>query len=79
LLVANDKVYANSDDGQLYCINAKGGNILWQIRSSGSSTVLTYLNGVVYFVGGGDGNLYAVDGETGEYLWKIESPDVSKK
>jgi outer membrane protein assembly factor BamB len=78
LLVRNDKVYANSDGGQLFCINAQNGNILWEIRSSGSSTVLSYLNGVVYFVGGGDGKLHAVDAETGEYLWKIESPDLGK-
>jgi outer membrane protein assembly factor BamB len=78
ILLDNDKVYANSDGGQLFCLNAKGGNILWQIRSSGSSTALSYLKGVVYFVGGGDGNLHAVDAETGEYLWKIESPDKAK-
>ena len=78
LLVANDKVYANSDDGQLACIDVYSGRILWQIRSSGTSKPLSYLNGVVYFVGGGDGKLHAVDGETGEYLWKIESPDLGK-
>jgi outer membrane protein assembly factor BamB len=78
LLVENDRVYANSDGGQLFCINAQNGNILWEIRSSGSSTVLSYLNGVVYFVGGGDGKLHAVVAETGEYLWKIESPDLGK-
>jgi outer membrane protein assembly factor BamB len=78
ILVADGKVYANSDSGNLTCINANGGNVLWQIRSSGSSTALTYLNGVVYFVGGGDGKLHAVDAETGEYIWKIESPDIGK-
>jgi outer membrane protein assembly factor BamB len=78
ITISNDKVYANSDGGQLFCFNAHSGNTLWEIRSSGSSTVLSYLNGVVYFVGGGDGKLHAVDAETGEYLWKIESPDLSK-
>jgi PQQ-like domain len=78
ITVTNDKVFANSDDGQLACINAKGGNILWNIRSSGSSSALIYLNGIVYFVGGGDGKIHAVDAETGEYLWKIESPDIVK-
>ena len=78
LLIANNRVYANSDDGQLACIDATNGSILWQIRSSGSSTPLSILNGVVYFVGGGDGKLHAVDAETGNYLWKIESPDIGK-
>jgi hypothetical protein len=78
ILVDNDKVYANSDGGQLFCLDHSSGKLLWQIRSSGTSTVLSYLNGVVYFVGGGDGKLHAVDAETGEYLWKIESPDLGK-
>lgn len=78
LLIANNKVYANSDNGQLACIDANTGKIIWQIRSSGTSKPLSILNGVIYFVGGGDGKLHAVDAETGEYLWKIESPDISK-
>jgi outer membrane protein assembly factor BamB len=78
ILIENDKVYANSDGGHLICINANNGSIRWNIVSSGTSTALSYLNGVVYFVGGGDGKLHAVDAETGEYLWKIESPDLQK-
>jgi outer membrane protein assembly factor BamB len=78
ILIENDKVFANSDGGQLMCLDANSGRLLWNIRSSGSSTILSYLNGVVYFVGGGDGKLHAVDSETGEYLWKLESPDKSK-
>ena len=78
LLVANGKVYANNDSGQLACFDINSGRKLWDIRSSGSSTELSYLNGVVYFVGGGDGKLHAVDAETGDYLWKIVSPDLSK-
>jgi outer membrane protein assembly factor BamB len=78
LLIANNRVYANSDNGQLACIDVYSGRILWNVRSSGTSKPLSYLNGVVYFVGGGDGKLHAVDAETGEYLWKIESPDKDK-
>ncbi len=78
LLIANGKVYANNDSGQLACFEISSGRKLWDIRSSGSSTELSYLNGVVYFVGGGDGKLHAIDAETGDYLWKIVSPDLSK-
>ena len=78
VLVENGRVYANSDGGQLVCLDANNGRILWNISSSGTSTPLSYLNGVVYFVGGGDGKLHAVDAETGDYLWKIISPDLSK-
>ena len=36
---------------------------------------MSYLNGVIYFVGGGDGKLHAVEAATGKYLWRLESPD----
>jgi PQQ-like domain len=78
LLIAENKVYLNDSNGLLSCIDANSGRIFWSIRSSGSSTELSYLNGVIYFVGGGDGKLHAVDAETGAYLWKIESPDKGK-
>jgi outer membrane protein assembly factor BamB len=78
ILVDKDRIYANSDAGQLFCLNAVNGIINWQIRSSGSSTPLSILNGIIYFVGGGDGKLHAVDAETGAYLWKIDSPDKGK-
>jgi outer membrane protein assembly factor BamB len=78
LIVENGRVYVNGNNGNLTCLNADNGSKLWTIRSSGSSSMLSYLNGVVYFVGGGDGKLHAVDAETGEYLWKIESPDIKK-
>jgi outer membrane protein assembly factor BamB len=78
VLVENGNVYINGNNGNMTCLNASGGTVKWVVRTSGSSTTLSYLNGVVYFVGGGDGKLHAVDAETGEYLWKIESPDKVK-
>jgi outer membrane protein assembly factor BamB len=78
LIVTENRLYANSDDGYLHCINLDTGNVIWTIRSSGSSSKLNYINGVIYFVGGGDGKLHAVEAATGNYLWKIESPDLGK-
>lgn len=78
LLCANQSIYANSDSGDLICLDASTGAVKWTIRSSGSSTPLSILNGVLYFVAGGDGKLHAVDAETGNYLWKIDSPDIGK-
>ncbi len=78
LLVAENRLYANSDDGYLHCINLENGNIIWKLRTSGSSSKLDYTNGVIYFVGGGDGKLHALEASTGNYVWKLESPDLSK-
>ena len=78
LFAVNNRLYANSDDGYLNCLDLEYGNVVWKIRSSGSSSKLSYLNGVIYFVGGGDGKLHAVDATTGNYIWKIDSPDIGK-
>jgi outer membrane protein assembly factor BamB len=78
LIVAENRLYANSDNGFLHCINLDTGNVIWEIRTSGSSSKLGYINGVIYFVGGGDGKLHAVEAATGNYLWKLESPDLGK-
>ena len=78
LFAVGSKLYANSDDGYLNCLDAQSGSMVWRIRSSGSSSKLGYLNGIIYFVGGGDGKLHAVDAETGNYIWKLESPDADK-
>ncbi len=59
----------------LYALDMATGNIVWREPSSGTSSRLQYLNGVIYFVGGGDGLLHAVDVDTGRHLWKIRSPD----
>jgi outer membrane protein assembly factor BamB len=78
LMVAENRLYANSDNGFLHCINLETGDVIWEIRTSGSSTKLGYLNGIIYFVGGGDGKLHAIEATTGNYLWKLESLDKSK-
>ncbi len=61
----------------LYALDLTTGQTVWSEPSSGTSSHLQYLNGVVYFVGGGDGLLHAVDIETGKHHWKISSPDLA--
>ena len=75
IIIEENRLYANSNDGYLYCFDLETGSLIWKIRSSGSSTKMSYLNGVIYFVGGGDGKLHAVEAATGKYLWRLESPD----
>jgi outer membrane protein assembly factor BamB len=78
LMVAENRLYANSDNGYLHCLNLENGNLIWEIRTSGSSSKLGYMNGLIYFVGGGDGKLHAIEASTGKYFWKLNSPDISK-
>ena len=76
IIVAKSKVIANSEDTYLYALDTETGRQAWKEKSSGTSSPMAYLNGVVYFTGGGDGLLHAVDVETGGHLWRLRSPDL---
>jgi outer membrane protein assembly factor BamB len=75
-IYVNGKILANNENTYLYALDPNTGQELWREKSSGTSSYMSVLNGVVYFVGGGDGLLHAVDIETGKHLWKIRSPDL---
>ena len=75
-IIAEDKVLANNEDTYLYALDPETGRQLWKEKSSGTSSPMAYLNGVVYFVGGGDGLLHAVEVATGKHLWRLHSPDL---
>ena len=76
-IIADNKLIANCEDTFTYCLDPLTGRQLWQEKSSGTSTLISYLNGVAYFSGGGDGKLHAIDATTGKHLWKLKSPDES--
>lgn len=74
-IIADNKLIANCEDTYTYCLDPLTGRQLWKEKSSGTSTPISYLNGVVYFLGGGDGKLHAIDATTGKHLWRVKSPD----
>ena len=76
IIVAENKLLANSEDTYLYALDLGTGRQVWKEKSSGTSSPMAYLNGVVYFTGGGDGLLHAIEVATGKHLWKIQSPDL---
>lgn len=78
MILADNKLFSACEDRVLYCVDALTGRMLWREQNTGTCSELTYLNGVVYYLGGGDGLLHAVDAETGKHLWKISSPDLKK-
>jgi outer membrane protein assembly factor BamB len=76
MLLADNKLFSACEDRFLYCIDIRNGSILWKEQNTGTCSELSYLNGVVYYLGGGDGLLHAVDAETGKHVWKVKSPDL---
>ncbi|MCU0428233.1 MAG: PQQ-binding-like beta-propeller repeat protein [Candidatus Kapabacteria bacterium] len=71
-------IIGNCEDTFMYALDAQTGKQLWATKTSGTSSRLFEMNGVIYFTGGGDGLLHAVDAKTGRHIWKKESPDLQK-
>jgi eukaryotic-like serine/threonine-protein kinase len=66
--VTNGVVYVDSDDKNLYALNAKTGTKLWSYKTGsavGSSPAVA--DGVVYF-GSSDFNVHALNAKTGAKL-----------
>ncbi len=75
-IIEEGKLIGSCENEKLYCLNPDNGGFIWQTEGSGTSSRLAYLNGVVYFSGGGDGKLHAVDTDTGKTLWKINAGNI---
>lgn len=68
---ANDKVFIGSDDGNLYCLNARTGALYWKYTSNSSiQSSPTVVNGIVYF-GSSNKKIYALDATTGTLKWQF--------
>ncbi|MEP6738181.1 MAG: PQQ-binding-like beta-propeller repeat protein, partial [Chryseolinea sp.] len=78
MILADGRLYTANEDRYVYCLDPNIGQIIWRKESTGTCSELSYLNGVIYFLGGGDGLLHAVDASTGDQLWKVQSPDLKK-
>jgi outer membrane protein assembly factor BamB len=73
--VANGVVYAASQDGNLYALNAETGALQWKYvlgPLSGNSSPAVE-KGVVHV--GGNGTVYALDARTGAQLWAFTAND----
>ncbi|MDQ4044154.1 MAG: PQQ-binding-like beta-propeller repeat protein, partial [Chloroflexota bacterium] len=70
--VADGTVFARSDDGNIYAVDAESGVELWRaaIGWNNESSAPAVANGMVY-VGGADGILYALDAVSGAEQWQV--------
>lgn len=72
-IVKNGAVYIGSEDGFLYCINEKSGNIKWKFKTNDAvHSSASIDNNIVYF-GSFDGYYYAVNATTGKEIWKFKT------
>jgi outer membrane protein assembly factor BamB len=75
VVVADSTVYAASEDGNCYAVDATSGESLegWPVElGAPSQAVPTVADGTVY-VGNENGTIRALDGETGETQWRFDT------
>jgi outer membrane protein assembly factor BamB len=62
---------ASSNGGDIFCLNALNGNLVWQYHASntGIESSPTVMNGVVYF-GTNDDEIIALDANNGNLIWR---------
>ena len=66
--MAGGTVYAGSDDGTVYALDAATGGLRWAYTAGDSVSDPAVAGGTVY-VGGHDGTVYALDAATGRLRW----------
>lgn len=76
LILEENKLIVKTATTSLYALSPESGDEIWKNVNSGwTPNLLTYFEGVVYYVSGGDGFLNAVNIDTGEMLWRFFSPN----
>ena len=71
-VVAGERVYFGSGDGNAYALDAATGRLEWRFATGDVVHASpAYANGVVYF-GSFDGDFYAVDAATGRERWRFQ-------
>ncbi|MDH5691354.1 MAG: PQQ-binding-like beta-propeller repeat protein, partial [Candidatus Bathyarchaeota archaeon] len=79
-VIVEGRVYAGSQDRNIYCIDARDGRLLWNFTTGARiKSSVAVANGKVY-VGPDDGYVYCLDAKNGTRIWKtyaggyIEAP-----
>jgi outer membrane protein assembly factor BamB len=71
-IIEDGMLIANCEDTYTYRLDPSTGATIWRTKGAGTSSRMSYLNGVVYFVGGSTGYLHAVEAASGRVLWRID-------
>lgn len=71
--VAYETVYFGTENGDVYALDTKTGDIKWQQKVKGEVLAAPGVDSGVVLVNTGSGVLYALDANSGERLWVYES------
>lgn len=68
-------LYVTSNNGRLYCLNARTGGVIWTFNTGGPIVSAPICVGGNIMFGSYDMNFYSVDSITGSLRWKVEAGD----
>jgi hypothetical protein len=71
--VVDGVVYAGSDDGKVYALDAATGAVRWQLQTGGAVTSSPAVTSGAVYIGSGDGKVYALNPATGAVLWETQT------
>jgi len=72
-IIEDGRLIANNEDCFTVCLNLENGSEQWRVKTAGTSGKMSYLNGIVYFVGGSVPRLFGIEASTGKIVWKIDA------
>jgi outer membrane protein assembly factor BamB len=77
---ANGRLFINSDDGNVYAVDAITGKVIWKRLIYANGSIPAIANGNVFAGGGGSNFFYVLDADSGGDSWKfpLNSIDTSK-
>ncbi|MFF3564684.1 PQQ-binding-like beta-propeller repeat protein [Streptomyces sp. NPDC002574] len=70
-VVTGGVVYANSDDGKVYALDAATGRTKWSYDAPSWREASPAVDDGTVYAGGKDGDVYALDAATGRLKWKF--------
>jgi eukaryotic-like serine/threonine-protein kinase len=70
-VVAGDRVFVGSDDGNLYAIDAASGREMWRLATGGGVSSTPAVDGDRVFVASRGGSLVACDRASGRERWRV--------
>jgi outer membrane protein assembly factor BamB len=70
-------VYAGSQDGYVYAVNATSGKLVWKFMTGGPIKPTPGFDAGILYVGSGDGNVYALDARFGLPYWQYQGSAAS--
>lgn len=72
---ADGKLFINSDDSNIYAVDAVTGTPIWKKTILSNGDIPTVSNGNVYSGGGGSHFFYTLNANTGTEIWKFPLPN----